>query len=192
MPLRAFIRKSINNTFYTFIYETQRHHGVSELLEILGSIINGFALPLKPGTETKLTCKQTKQTYETNRHTIRHTIRHTNRHTHEQRHEQTHNQTHKQTHKQTYNQTHKHTHRRTDTRTDTQSDTQTVTRTDTQTNTHTDRQLYNCSLSLSHTHCIYIYIYNVAFIPIQSKVLPSTNGTYSMQPSSIFPPQWVR
>jgi len=30
-----------------FIYETQRHNGIAELLEILGSIINGFALPLK-------------------------------------------------------------------------------------------------------------------------------------------------
>ncbi|EDO30734.1 predicted protein, partial [Nematostella vectensis] len=30
-----------------FIYETERHNGVAELLEILGSIINGFALPLK-------------------------------------------------------------------------------------------------------------------------------------------------
>jgi len=31
----------------SFIYETERHNGVAELLEILGSIINGFALPLK-------------------------------------------------------------------------------------------------------------------------------------------------
>ncbi|KPP67723.1 serine/threonine-protein phosphatase 2A 56 kDa regulatory subunit beta-like [Scleropages formosus] len=30
-----------------FIYETERFNGVAELLEILGSIINGFALPLK-------------------------------------------------------------------------------------------------------------------------------------------------
>ena len=30
-----------------FIYETEKHNGVAELLEILGSIINGFALPLK-------------------------------------------------------------------------------------------------------------------------------------------------
>lgn len=47
MPYRAFIRKSINNIFYRFIYETERHNGIAELLEILGSIINGFALPLK-------------------------------------------------------------------------------------------------------------------------------------------------
>ncbi|KAH8367599.1 hypothetical protein KR200_011130 [Drosophila serrata] len=32
---------------YRFIYETEHHNGIAELLEILGSIINGFALPLK-------------------------------------------------------------------------------------------------------------------------------------------------
>mmetsp|Transcript_16953 Transcript_16953/g.43828 ORF Transcript_16953/g.43828 Transcript_16953/m.43828 type:complete len:597 (-) Transcript_16953:540-2330(-) len=47
MPYRAFIRKAINNIFYQFVYETERHNGIAELLEILGSIINGFALPLK-------------------------------------------------------------------------------------------------------------------------------------------------
>ncbi|KAL8508735.1 hypothetical protein ACS0TY_016092 [Phlomoides rotata] len=47
MVHRPFIRKAINNIFYRFIYETQRHSGIAELLEILGSIINGFALPMK-------------------------------------------------------------------------------------------------------------------------------------------------
>ncbi|CAL7939154.1 unnamed protein product [Xylocopa violacea] len=47
LGLRAYIRKQINNVFYRFIYETEHHNGISELLEILGSIINGFALPLK-------------------------------------------------------------------------------------------------------------------------------------------------
>ena len=47
MSLRPFIRRAINNVFYRFIYETDRHNGIAELLEILGSIINGFALPLK-------------------------------------------------------------------------------------------------------------------------------------------------
>eukprot|EP00474_Spongospora_subterranea_P008655 CRZ09113.1 hypothetical protein [Spongospora subterranea] len=47
MSLRSFIRKAINNVFFTFIYDSERHNGVGELLEILGSIINGFALPLK-------------------------------------------------------------------------------------------------------------------------------------------------
>lgn len=47
LNLRAFIRRSINYVFYAFIYDTERHNGIAELLEILGSIINGFALPLK-------------------------------------------------------------------------------------------------------------------------------------------------
>lgn len=47
MVHRPYIRKAINNVFYRFIYETERHNGVGELLEILGSIINGFALPMK-------------------------------------------------------------------------------------------------------------------------------------------------
>jgi serine/threonine-protein phosphatase 2A regulatory subunit B' len=48
MMLRSTIRKSIGYSFLRFVYETERHSGASELLEILGSIINGFALPLKP------------------------------------------------------------------------------------------------------------------------------------------------
>lgn len=55
MVHRPFIRKAVNNVFYRFIYETERHNGVAELLEILGSIINGFALPLKD--EHKVCCK---------------------------------------------------------------------------------------------------------------------------------------
>lgn len=47
LSLRSFIRRSINNIFLQFIYETERFNGIAELLEILGSIINGFALPLK-------------------------------------------------------------------------------------------------------------------------------------------------
>ncbi|GIY30416.1 hypothetical protein CEXT_502451 [Caerostris extrusa] len=47
LGLRAYIRKQINNIFTGFIYETEHHNGIAELLEILGSIINGFALPLK-------------------------------------------------------------------------------------------------------------------------------------------------
>ncbi|KAK9503917.1 hypothetical protein O3M35_010377 [Rhynocoris fuscipes] len=45
--IRPFIRKQISDIFYSFIYETEHHNGIGELLEILGSIINGFALPLK-------------------------------------------------------------------------------------------------------------------------------------------------
>jgi serine/threonine-protein phosphatase 2A regulatory subunit B' len=47
MMHRSFIRKSINNIFYTFIFETEKHNGIAEYLEVLGSIINGLALPLK-------------------------------------------------------------------------------------------------------------------------------------------------
>ncbi|XP_072969409.1 serine/threonine protein phosphatase 2A 57 kDa regulatory subunit B' theta isoform-like [Typha angustifolia] len=47
MVHRPFVRKAINNIFYQFIFETEKHNGIAELLEILGSIINGFALPLK-------------------------------------------------------------------------------------------------------------------------------------------------
>ncbi|VDM98723.1 unnamed protein product [Thelazia callipaeda] len=54
LGLRAYMRKQFNNIFYTFIYETERHNGIAELLEILGSIINGFALPLKEEHKTFL------------------------------------------------------------------------------------------------------------------------------------------
>ncbi|KAL9225569.1 hypothetical protein vseg_001475 [Gypsophila vaccaria] len=47
MVHRPFIRKSINNIFFRFVFETEKFNGVAELLEVLGSIINGFALPLK-------------------------------------------------------------------------------------------------------------------------------------------------
>ncbi|KAH7282911.1 hypothetical protein KP509_35G053000 [Ceratopteris richardii] len=47
MVHRPSIRRAINNVFYCFIFETERHNGIAELLDILGSIINGFALPLK-------------------------------------------------------------------------------------------------------------------------------------------------
>ena len=60
LGLRSFIRRSINNVFFQFVYETEHFNGIAELLEILGrltpfrrlkvltgSIINGFALPLK-------------------------------------------------------------------------------------------------------------------------------------------------
>ncbi|KAF2286906.1 hypothetical protein GH714_035216 [Hevea brasiliensis] len=47
MVHRPFIRKSISNIFYRFVFETEKHNGIAELLEIFGSIISGFALPLK-------------------------------------------------------------------------------------------------------------------------------------------------
>jgi serine/threonine-protein phosphatase 2A regulatory subunit B' len=47
MALRSFIRRAIQHVFFKVIYECEIHNGIGELLEILGSIINGFALPLK-------------------------------------------------------------------------------------------------------------------------------------------------
>ncbi|KAK6119465.1 hypothetical protein DH2020_046793 [Rehmannia glutinosa] len=47
MVHRPFIRKSLSNVFYRFVFETEKHNGIAELLEIFGSVITGFALPLK-------------------------------------------------------------------------------------------------------------------------------------------------
>ncbi|XP_061346279.1 serine/threonine protein phosphatase 2A 57 kDa regulatory subunit B' kappa isoform-like isoform X1 [Gastrolobium bilobum] len=47
MVHRPYIRKSINNLFYRFVFETEKLNGIAELLEIYGSVISGFALPLK-------------------------------------------------------------------------------------------------------------------------------------------------
>eukprot|EP00158_Paraphelidium_tribonemae_P005414 Partr_v1_DN27321_c0_g1_i8_m46381 putative Protein phosphatase 2A regulatory B subunit (B56 family) len=55
LNLRAFIRRSINYVFFHFVYEDEKHNGIAELLEILGSIINGFALPLKEEHKSFLT-----------------------------------------------------------------------------------------------------------------------------------------
>jgi serine/threonine-protein phosphatase 2A regulatory subunit B' len=44
---RAHIRRVICNLFSEFVLETERHCGIGELLEILASIINGFAVPIK-------------------------------------------------------------------------------------------------------------------------------------------------
>ncbi|XP_074586940.1 serine/threonine protein phosphatase 2A 57 kDa regulatory subunit B' kappa isoform-like [Curcuma longa] len=47
MVHRPFIRKVVSNIFYQFVFETERHNGIAELLEVFGSVISGFALPLK-------------------------------------------------------------------------------------------------------------------------------------------------
>lgn len=39
MSLRSFIRRTINDMFYTFVYEGGTLHGVPELLEILGRLV---------------------------------------------------------------------------------------------------------------------------------------------------------
>ncbi|KAJ9178774.1 hypothetical protein P3X46_010631 [Hevea brasiliensis] len=44
---RSFMRKSMNEAFLHYIFETEKHCGIGELLEIWGSIINGFTVPLK-------------------------------------------------------------------------------------------------------------------------------------------------
>ncbi|KAG9156367.1 hypothetical protein Leryth_009239 [Lithospermum erythrorhizon] len=56
---RAFMRKAMSDVFLQYIFETmdnQRHSGIGDLLEIWGSIINGFAVPLKD--EHKLCLKK--------------------------------------------------------------------------------------------------------------------------------------
>ncbi|KAK7411245.1 hypothetical protein VNO78_02678 [Psophocarpus tetragonolobus] len=47
MVHRPFIRKYVSNIIYRFVFETEHHNGIAELLEIFGSVICGFALPLK-------------------------------------------------------------------------------------------------------------------------------------------------
>ncbi|KAE8682322.1 G2/mitotic-specific cyclin-1-like [Hibiscus syriacus] len=44
---RSFMREAMNDVFLHYIFETERHCGIGELLEIWGSIINGFGVPLK-------------------------------------------------------------------------------------------------------------------------------------------------
>jgi serine/threonine-protein phosphatase 2A regulatory subunit B' len=47
VPRRKMIRKAINETFYQLIHEGHKFNGASELLDILASIISGFAVPLR-------------------------------------------------------------------------------------------------------------------------------------------------
>ena len=47
MGLRIDMRNQINNCLLEFVYETQQHSGITEILELYGSIINGFTLPLR-------------------------------------------------------------------------------------------------------------------------------------------------
>jgi serine/threonine-protein phosphatase 2A regulatory subunit B' len=41
------IRKAINETFFSLIHENHKFNGAAELLDILASIISGFAVPLR-------------------------------------------------------------------------------------------------------------------------------------------------
>ena len=55
---RALIRRVICNVFYDFIYEppaSGTHNGISEMLDILASVINGFAVPIKDEHRSMLT-----------------------------------------------------------------------------------------------------------------------------------------
>jgi len=47
VPRRKMIRKAINEAFYHLIHEGHKFNGASELLDILASIISGFAVPLR-------------------------------------------------------------------------------------------------------------------------------------------------
>ena len=47
MVRRPFIRKAVSNIFYHFLFETDRHNAIAKLLEVFGSVISGFAMPLK-------------------------------------------------------------------------------------------------------------------------------------------------
>ena len=47
MPLRAYIRTSVMNLILFITYEKEEHNGLTELLEILSSVISGYAAPLK-------------------------------------------------------------------------------------------------------------------------------------------------
>lgn len=47
VPRRKMIRKAINDCFYTLIHENFKFNGAAELLDILASIISGFAVPLR-------------------------------------------------------------------------------------------------------------------------------------------------
>ena len=47
VPRRRMIRKAITDTYYNLIHETYKFNGAPELLDILASIISGFAVPLR-------------------------------------------------------------------------------------------------------------------------------------------------
>ncbi|XP_025677692.1 serine/threonine protein phosphatase 2A 57 kDa regulatory subunit B' beta isoform [Arachis hypogaea] len=44
---RSFMRKSMKDVLLNHVFEIERHPGIAELLEIWGTIINGFTVPLK-------------------------------------------------------------------------------------------------------------------------------------------------
>jgi hypothetical protein len=52
---RALIRRAVCNVFFETVLAGEAHRGVSELLEVLASVINGFAVPIKQEHKTMLT-----------------------------------------------------------------------------------------------------------------------------------------
>lgn len=48
MALRTPIRIQVMNLLLKVTYEHETHNGLTELLEILSSIVSGFNVPLKP------------------------------------------------------------------------------------------------------------------------------------------------
>ena len=47
MVLRIYIREQVMNLILLITYEKEEHNGLTELLEILSSVISGFTAPLK-------------------------------------------------------------------------------------------------------------------------------------------------
>lgn len=47
VPRRKMIRKAMNECFFLLIHENYSFNGAAELLDILASIISGFAVPLR-------------------------------------------------------------------------------------------------------------------------------------------------
>jgi len=47
MILRPYIRTQVMNQLLRITYESEEHNGLSELLEILSSVISGYTVPLK-------------------------------------------------------------------------------------------------------------------------------------------------
>lgn len=54
LNMRSHIRRQMNNIFFSFTEELEYHIGIADLLEVLGSIIKGFVVPLKEEHKTFL------------------------------------------------------------------------------------------------------------------------------------------
>ena len=54
MSHRPFIRRAMANTLFGFVFESGRHLGVAELLEVYGAIVSGFSMPLAVSRELRV------------------------------------------------------------------------------------------------------------------------------------------